>query len=801
MKAVKSAVSFLAAVLAVLTVPRESLVNRDWHFYRGEEIRRSESDELVSLPHSARLADDTESTFNSFQGVVWYRKKFQPTSDWSGKRVVLRFEGAMQKADVYVNGELRLHHTGGYLPFEVNLTQESTSIKPFEVSVRVDNRDDASFPPGRPQSALDFTYAGGLYRNVWLEITSITHISNVYAYSNNVSTEAVDIIVKAEIEADSRSDAVTFEVIDDRSRVVETKTVTKDQFLKSTGNSSSTSIVNASISIVRPKLWDLEHPNLYRVRTRINQHGKVADETTTRMGIRHVEFDHNRGLFLNGNPLRLEGSNRHMAFPVVGNAASDNAQFREAKLLKSLGLNVLRLAHYPQSPAFLDACDELGILVIDPIPGWQYFKNTDEFKQHVLRDVRETVVRDRNHPCVAIFETCLNETYSPTDAFWISCSTVAKQTFGEGNFFTGGDAYGKKEYSRPIWDVPWTGWDDRNFTRPALFAGQMGIDREYGDYEFGGEESTSRVDRSGGEGALLLQAWNFIWSHNRNRGNRWSFGDLTWEAIDTHRGMNPSSPVSKSGMLDLYRLPKPIAYFFQSQGLQTPVVHIANNWSARPSPTKVVVFSNCDEIELRLNGKSIARQHPDHGPTTGYIGPKVADPLYWAHGKGEIIPATQIETPIGGNPGALPFTGGNCQNLSHPPFTFDSVAYSPGHLEAIGYRKGRVIAVDSIFTPSVATHLTLRIETQGRPLKADGSDFVFAYVQIRDANNQIVPQESATVSLQVRGPARVIFTNHRKAVAGIAPFLIQSTGRAGTVEVIAVANDTMTTKTTLTVNH
>ncbi len=761
---------------------RDARVNLNWEFHPEGQAKGWEP---VNLPHAAKLQDESNPTTPSFQGIVTYRKHFRASPGYRGKRVVLKVEAAMQTAEIWVNGASLPRHNGGYLPFEIDLSSTLGAGQDALVTLNLDNRDHPEFNPGRSQSSLDFTYAGGLYRNVWLEVTPIEHIEDVYATATRADNDSADIQVRVTGKQISPASQIKVDLLDPRGQKVATA--------KTNAQTATTFVFH----LTSPHLWDLNHPNLYRAVAQIACSTKVVDELAAKFGIRSLEFDHQSGFRLNGKPLKLEGSNRHMAFPVVGNAASDAAQYREAKLLKSLGLNILRLAHYPQSPAFLSACDEVGLLVIDPIPGWQFFKDTPEFKSHVLSDVRQTVERDRNHPCVAIFETCLNETYNAPDQFWRDCSRVAHQTFGPGNFFTGGDSYGKQDYSRPIWDVPWTGWDDDAFTRPALFKTQMGIDREYGDYEFGGEQSSSRADRSDGEGALMLQAWNFVWSHNRNRGNPWSFGDLTWEAIDTRRGMSQTSPISKSGLLDLYRLPKPVASFYKSQGSPTPYIHIANEWTDRPSPTKVVVFANCDEVSLVLNGKLLRRQKPDSGPTTGYLGPKVADPLYWAHGKGDIVPATSLESPVGGSPGALPFSGGNCQNLAHPPFTFDGVPYALGRLEAIGYLHGKPVAKDRIFTPQAPDRIVLQVATQGRPLQADGADFVFVYASVVDKNGQVVPSYHGSIRLATDGAATVLGAQATPAAAGIAPFMIRAKTVAGKIALKTSASNLPTASLSL----
>ena len=240
-------------------------------------------------------------------------------------------------------------------------------------------------------------------------------------------------------------------------------------------------------------------------------------------------------------------------------------------------------------------------------------------------------------------------------------------------------------------------------------------------------------------------------------------------------------------MFDLFRNPKPLAYFYQSQGTSAPMVRIANGWSDRPSPTKVVVFSNCDTVELRLNGRTIARQSPDRGPTTGYIGPKIADPMYWAQGNGTIVAATQAYgQTVGGTPGALPFNGGNSKNLKHPPFTFNAVPFERGELTSVGYRNGSVVAIDRIRTPGNPARLSIQLDTQGRQLRRDGADFVIVNVHVLDGNNQLTASNAA-ITLTVAGPIRIVGRSTRRAAAGIASFMIQSTGGSGRYSIAATS--------------
>ena len=794
------------------SLSRSMLCNAGWQFYRidspevaedarfSSRVLNTKSWEAVDLPHTPRL--EVESPNLYFQGICWYRKRIASNPDWKGKRVGLRFEAAMQVADVWVNGTHKLTHLGGYLPFTVDLTDGLLPAGNNVIAVRLDNRDNPNFPPGRPARNLDLSYFGGLYRNVNLIITDPLHITDPLA-ANCVASGGVFISYPA-VTQDSAIVRIKTHVANEhsRSKRVRVKTVLVDSQGKESGIAVETMEIGAGdarefmqqIQVEKPRLWHMDHPELYQVRSQIWDGDRLADEVVTRIGIRKLDFDHKRGFFINGEPLRLRGTNRHMGYPYLGNAASDNAQYRDAVKLKEAGFHYLRLGHYPQSPAILDACDELGLLVIDATPGWQFFRDTDTFKSNVFQNIRDMIRRDRNHPCVMIFETGLNETYLSEDEFWRQCHSVAHEEFDGAAMFTGGDSYGKNDYTRPLWDVPWTGWDDDSFSRPALYPMQKGIDREYGDYEFGGNESTSRVRRGASERDLLIQAWNYQWSHNRNRGNEWSFGDSSWVGIDYFRGYAKLDPLGRCGALDIFRLPKFVYYFYASQRrpdvihdscASGPMVYIANYWTPRASSTKAVIYSNCDEVELSLNGRSVARQRPDNGPTTGYMNPRYADPNYWKEHADQIPEAENNPRVVGAtgpsDRGAEPFSGGNCQNLAQPPFTFFNVPYEPGLLVATGYFRGQKAARHERRTPGESAALRTFVDRSGRDLAANGTDFLFVWVEVIDSSGTVVPGNDLDVSLTVTGEGDLIGPQHVRAEAGVAPFLLRSRKTAGAI--------------------
>jgi len=709
----------------------------------------------------------------------------------------------MQVAEVWVNGRLALTHRGGYLPFSVELTGALAEPGGAVVAVRLDNTDAPEIPPGKKHDQLDFAYFGGLYRNVRLVVTDPLHITDAVA-ANRVAgggifvrTEAADagtatIFAQADIVNEGRVGAapvaVRFTAFAPDGQPVAAAEVKWAAFAP--GDEAAT---NCRLAIISPQLWHPDHPWLYTLKTEVLRGGKVADAVTTRFGIRTLAYDDQRGFVLNGEALTLRGANRHQDFPWLGNAVPDNAQFRDLQRLKDAGFNFLRLAHYPQSPAVMDAADELGLLVSVCTPGWQWFNKSDTFTNLAKQNIREMVRWHRNHPSAIMWEVSLNETYGH-DAFYADCARLAHAEYPGGQMFTSGDTYASKDGRH--FEVPyavWVGGFGSNTNAPGFAGRRRTFTREYGDYAFGGEHSTTRVSRGAGENALLLQAWNFLWVHNRNCAEDWNIGDCIWEGVDNIRGCSAENPIARCGVLDYLRLPKFSYYFYQSQrAANAPVLFIANYWTPRPSPAKVVVFSNCEEVELQVNGKVVARQKPDAGPDSDYgVWHPQADPVYMASGKNvaddEAATAQSLKQQQGENFLAM-FDGGNCRQVAHAPFTFAPVTFAPGELKAVGYIGGKPVATAVRHTPGKPAVLKLAAALEGRPLAADGADAVFVHATVCDADGTPVPDAGDTVDFTVRGHAQAVSPTVVKAEAGVATVLIRSKGlAAGEVSISATS--------------
>ncbi|TDW97538.1 glycoside hydrolase family 2 protein [Dinghuibacter silviterrae] len=719
--------------------------NREYPLIRGAYWTR------VTLPASARDESELNPGPRQFVGICYYRKRFRVPTD--GREYSLRFDAAMQVASVWVNGRFVLQHQGGYLPFTVPVFRGDSVIV-----VRVDNRNNNQTPPGKSLERLGFLYWSGIYRNVWLVGLPPRHI-DVFARYEEVSDSSATVVVRTTATDDVQILAMRAwarHKADARVRLMAGTRIRQMLDGQIMAEGDATDSLVQRFTVVHPHLWSPEDPHLYTLRTQLLSGGRVIDEEVHRIGIRSLAFSRAHGFVLNGRPYRIVGTNRHQDHPYIGNALSAAANYRDLKRIKDAGMNFVRLAHYPQDPSVYEVCDSIGLMVADPIPGWQFFNNSERFRSRVFRDIRETVRRDRNHPCVIMWEMSLNESYPP-DSFRIASARVAHEEYPGDQFFTSGDTYGAQHTA---WDVPYNSWEDP-FGRPQdVQPLQPGFVREYGHYEFGGAESTTNANASTGEASLLHNAWNVQWEHNLLRGPSyypWTVGDANWAFYDGFEA--PTKGTTDWGVMDVFRLPKFSYYFFQSQAAR-PMVYIANWWTPFDTSGKVVIYSNADSVALYRDGTLLAVRSPDDGPDSGY-----GD---WDHG---------------GNP----FDGGNARHLAHPPFTFTGIRFTPGALKAVGYRHGVPVAFDVRRTPGVPARLTLDADLQGMPLQANGVDVVFVHASLVDSAGAVEVLDNATeVAFSVSGEGVAAGPSTAPLRGGVATILVRSTGRVGTIRINAV---------------
>lgn len=748
--------------------------NTNWQFCNQEDFEKTHSSlpiyegfifnncQTVTLPHTAKV--EPLVVIDPWTGISWYKKDFTPVPEWRTKKVFIEFEAAMQKAEVWLNGKLLFTHYGGYLPFTIDITKEIKFGKPNRLLVKTDNHDNADVPPGKPIKDLDFCYYSGIYRNVSLIITNPLHITDavkegktasggIRVWYPEVTSYSAKIAVSTHIKnesAEPRNFYLVSKILDKSGKAV--ASVTSD---KITLDANSDKNILQNFHLSNPQLWSPEHPDLYTLQVSIKQNKMIVDELKTKIGIRKFEIKDEK-LFVNGDLLLLVGTNRHQEYPYIGNALSDNAQYRDAVKIKEAGFNVVRLSHYPQSPAFMNACDELGILAIAAIPGWQ-FVGKDLFMQRSYQDARELIRRDRNHACVVFWELSLNESDMP-DEFMKNMVAIAKEESPESKLITCGwinkyyDVFIPARQHAKFPDY----WKKYNASTP-LFTG------EYGDWEYfaqdaglnqagyaglKSDERTSRQLRADGEKRLLQQALNYQEAHNDNLRNP-HLGDANWLIFDYNRGYSPD--IESSGIMDIFRLPKFAYYLYRSQS--KPTLKIASYWNSKSDFKHIKVYSDCEEIALFLNNKLIEKRLAKSD--------KVSEMLY-------------------------------C-----PPFSFSLNKFESGTLKAIGYIKNEIVATDSVTTAGQPYRIKLTCDTSGKSLKADGSDVIFVYATICDAKGNQAFESNISVKFSVTGNGKLIGENPLHAEAGVATILLQASTTQGNITVEAKADGLVSAKITV----
>ena len=759
---------------AVGGAQQKQLFNSNWEFVKDIDTtlsvdllsRKSVVEwQAVSLPHTANI-EPVEKVEQQWQGVSFYRKFFSVSAGDKGKHLAILFEAAMQEADVFLNGKHIYKHLGGYLPFYIDISDSVKFGAENSLVVRLDNRDNSLIPPGKPLKDLDFNYYSGIYRNAYLITKNKLHITNavaankkggggVFLHYENVDKNRATLVVQTDVQNDlnaSKKVQVRLTLKDSTGKVV-AKITTPETTIET--KESRELLGNLTVS--DPQLWSPENPYLYQLSVEVLQAGKLVDKELVSTGIKTILFEPG-AFYLNGEKLVIRGTNRHQEYPFIGYAASDNAQYRDAWKIKDAGFNFVRSSHYPQSPAFLDACDALGLMVMDAIPGWQFVGN-DSFQQNSFQDMRDMIRRDRNHASIIMWETSLNESGMKKDYMEKAHQIVHEEIPFEPVYSAGwiNDVYDVFLPARQHAKAP-DYWKKHQSTRPFLIA-------EYGDWEYyaqnagfnqtaykdlQAEERTSRQLRGGGEKRLLQQALNFQEAHNDNLETP-SVGDANWLMFDYNRGYAPD--IESSGIMDIMRLPKFSFYFYKSlinpvvgskNVFNQPVLFIANYWTAN-SDTAIKIYSNCDAVELFINGKSVGKQKPD--------------------------------------------TGKFASNLKHPPFTFKVPAFVPGTLTAKGYINNKEVAQHKRKTPDVAKRIQLRIDESGRKLKAGVNDVVFVYADIVDESGTVVYDATDVVELAVKGDASIVGLKTAKAEAGTAAFLLMGGKKPSAITISALSKN------------
>lgn len=759
--------------------------NDNWGFCLGD-IKGAEavgfndgSFAPVSVPHTMRLEKvPAGGAKDVYQGIGWYRRYFTLDSSFKGKQLKIDFEGVQIDCDVFLNGEKLLTHNGGYMGFTVDITDKVKFNENNVLAVRVSSVDNLDTPPGKPLANVDFHYYGGIYRNVYLRVTDNLFITDpleadeiagggVFVTYPEVSREKAVVSVKTHVANKNNHDV---------NGVLKSSLIFDGEVIATAETSVSLTADNSahfeqSFTVNNPKLWCHDEPNLYTLKSEIIENGEAVDVKETTIGIRRIEMRPD-GFYLNGEKLYLRGANRHQCYAYIGDGAPDSMQRRDARQLKENGFNSVRAAHYPQSPAFMDECDKLGLLVIVCQPGWQQFTETETFYNYTIRDCREMIRRDRNHPCVFLWETSLNETHYSAE--WAKEITeVAHAEYPGDQFFTASD-YGLQG---EFFDVNYKIIDGEDYD-----PNKTAFTREWGDR--GGHHQFRRKD---GERLMRLQ----VETHERylNDGGYpdWSgldscermAGYFMWSWNDYARGYNVN--MLPSGCVEIDRSEKYLAYYLQSMlpGEKKPMIFIANRYKIS-SGRMIRVYSNCDTVKLYQNKKLIGELHRDDTPSNKKLR-SIMVPFSFSTSLSDLLAGNHVD-----NVPNIIKKGGS------PIYNFRLPFFKGGKLTAKAYINGKEVASHTVRAPGFASKIEIVPFLRDIVPVADGSDLIPVHFKVTDKNGALITGYRKKIHISVSGEGELvgegvdrIGVEYQKPNAGVAFAFIKTTKNAGEIKISA----------------
>lgn len=672
--------------------------------------------EPVTIPHANKVleihkGDDFQGQIEAYRFISWYRRHFIVPDNFEGMRIIIEFQGVATVAEVYVNGEYVGSHKGAYTGFSFDITDYvNWGNKDNVIAIRVDSTKHSDIPP--EGGDVDYCLFGGIVRNVILTIVNSIYVETTFITTPDLSIESGKVNCSATVRncfSKVQNAAISVSVCDAEGS--EVAYAMSDKVAIPAKERAEIQIKTAEI--VKPRLWSVDTPYLYTVKVQLLENDRVVDTIKSKIGLRWFEFT-NKGFYLNGEKLKLRGVNRHEQWPWQGRAIPDKLQRRDADMIKNTGLNAVRCSHYPQAPEFLSRCDELGLIVFEEAPGWQHIG--DEAWQEVYKsNVREMIIRDRNHPSIVTWGVRVNESRDNHD-FVSSSVAIAKEldptrpTHGVRQ----GDDYERSEKIEDLYTV--------NYRYPEIPRYTPYIITEHsGDWGGDGcpwskDDAAMRFTKSFGD------ALDYYY------GNEFCSGGFAWSMFDYNNEVNymRTGHVFYSGLYDIWRLDKPASYLYRSQ--KDPddevVLYIANYWTEQ-SPSEVEIYSNCDEVELFVNGNSKGRIKPN---------------LY--------------------------------MNIPHPSFLFEGISFEAGEIEAVGYIAGREKTRTCRRTPESPARLV--VTPDYNTLIADGADMTCVTVELLDKNGTRLPYADNKVKISVDESAELIGEQPVALEGGRVSFIVKS---------------------------
>jgi beta-galactosidase len=709
-------------------------MNRNWRFSRtsAQEAHAREFDdsgfERVVIPHTNLRLPWHGFDEKAYELVSTYRRRFRLPPEARGQHVFVDFEGVMTASTAWINGVGLGEYKGGYTPFSFELTSHLDFDGENVLAVEVDSTERADIPPFGYE--IDYLTFGGIYREVSLRIVPATFIENICVKPKDVLTKPsldVDCFLQ---HLEPQREPLTIEV-----ELLEGDRVLAKAAQRIPPSGSSTEPVAHGVhldGLTGIKLWDLDQRNLYSVRVRLQRGNQLLDEESRRFAFREAQFtDH--GFELNGKVIKLRGLDRHQTFPFVGQAMPGRAQRQDAKILRNqLKCNIVRTSHYPQSRHFLDACDEIGLLVLEEIPGWQHIGD-EAWKQLSVDNVHRMIRRDWNHPSIVLWGVRINESLDDHD-FYRRTNALAHQL--DPTRQTGGIRYFQQsEFLEDVFTMNDFGFPLKPPNHPR-----------YLNTEFVGHtyptKTIDNVER------LTEHTLRHARIHDQLASNPQYAGGIGWCAFDynTHGNFGSGDRICYHGVTDIFREPKPAAGFYKSQcdPAEEIVLEPAFHWARGDQSigfSKAVVCSNCEHLKIYIAGQLAAEVDPDRKE--------------FAH-------------------------------LRYAPFIVElrELFHKWGDLRLEGYIGGKQVIVKNYSGSGVDAKFTLRPDDT--TLMADGADSTRVVLRVTDEFGTIRPFASDAIPLDIEGPAEIVGDNPFALEGGTGAVWIRAKEQPGRVRLRAV---------------
>jgi len=771
----------------------------DWKFFKGDKPGAEQPDfsdadwRNLDLPHDWSIEGPFREEHGSMTsahlptGTGWYRKHFKIPASYRNKKVTIEFDGIYQNSEVWINGQYLRKRPYGYISFYYDISPYLNFSGENLMAVRVDNFH---------QPNCRWYSGSGIYRHTWLRVTDKLHIAHwgTFVTTDKASEKSATVQIITRVQNEGKNDimcTLSTIVLECDGSAVQTAETSRNiaaggeyEFIQ-------------KVKITNPSLWSPDNPYLHKVRSTVIKQGKATDIYDTVFGVRSIEFDKDKGFLLNGRQVKLHGVCLHHEAGAVGAAVPERVWERRLEKLKEMGCNAIRTSHNPYSPEFMDLCDRMGFLVMaeiydewkEPKPQTPDFGYRIYFDEWSERDVTDFIRRDRNHPSVVIWSAgnevvdqvvpAGTETLKklinifhredPTRPVTVGCDRiVAEPEAVPQKFLKLLDVVGYNYVDR---------WRDR-------YEKYYSIDRQaFPKRKFIGTENGSLGGIRGDYSYLFPQTTGPISRRNNNRWidfeQMWKFvstydyvsGDFMWTGIDYLGESNWPRKANTSGVIDTCGFEKDTWYFCQSQWTDKPMLHIFPHWNwpgKEGEYVPVLCYTNCDSVELFLNGKSLGIQ--------SYWFPRSG-----MQGEYEDFPARN----------SIPRT---TEDL-HLTWT---VPYQPGKLKAVGMKNGKEVVTEEISTTGKPA--AIRLCADRKIIAADRIDIAHITCKILDAQGRMVPVADNEITFKIQGEGKIIGldngnpvshedyqANRRKAFNGLCLVIIQSADKNGIIQLSATS--------------